>query len=645
MSLLRALSVFAVIAACGGAATQKRVRKPGDEYLAAIKFEGVSLSHENLLSGLALKRNLDAGRSIDEYQLNLDVQRIAGLYQRRGFFSVKVVPRVERKGDAATLIFHVDEGERAVATVVITGLPPEVPFADARAAVPVPNDSPFDYDLFDEGKAPLLALVENAGYAHAQLDAQVLADRGKGRATLRYALDPGTKVTFGKVTITGVTDALAEAARNRLPFREGDPYSTKQVADAEQAIYGIGRFASARVDVDRMSEATVLPVKVVLTEQKPWEAKLGGGAGFDSLTYQARLRASLTHDGWPTPLTRLGAEFRPALTALRSECKVYEVWNCDFQPRIRLIGTASQQDFLRRDVRADMEGGLDYLKLEAYTTQGERVKLSVGMPLANRRIDVRLGWQFAYYGFDDYALVMDDGSGKFVRDENLVTKTGTASAERLGAFSETVAFDWRDNPITPHLGAYAELRVTQGGSWAGGAFDYVQLMPDLRGYLPLGKAVLAGHVRYGAIFGDVAPTERFYAGGAASQRGFPERYLSPFVTGIDRDDHTKMTNVPIGGAGLLETGLELRVPFELFNTQMGAAAFLDGADVTEQPDDIDPTNLHWAAGISLRPYYLPIGPIRLDFAWRLNRTNSDTAALNPLPGEHFSFVFSLGEAF
>src|SRR5262245_55871869 len=80
MSLLRVLTVVAALAACGG--PTKRVHKPGEEYLKEIRFEGVSLSHENLLSGLALKRNLDAGRAVDDYQLGLDTERIIGLYQR-----------------------------------------------------------------------------------------------------------------------------------------------------------------------------------------------------------------------------------------------------------------------------------------------------------------------------------------------------------------------------------------------------------------------------------------------------------------------------------------------------------------------------------------------------------------------------------
>jgi translocation and assembly module TamA len=650
MYLLRAICVLAVIAvslgACGGDASNRRVRRPGDDWLKAIKFEGVSLSHENLLAGLALKRNLDAGRSIDEYQLGLDTQRIIGLYQRRGFFSVTVTPRVEKQGDASILIFKVVEGPRAVTSVVLTGLPTEIPYAEARALIEVENGDPFDYDLFDAAKSPLLALVENAGYAHARLDAQVLADRAKARATLRYTIDPGAQVRFGAITLSGVDGDLAEAAKNRLPFAEGDLYSTKRVAQAQQAIYGIGRFAAVRIDVDRLNESTTIPVKIALTEAKRWEARAGVGLGFDTLTYNGRLRGSLTHDGWPTPLTRLGVELRPALTVKRDDCEFWEVWTCeDPEPRIRLLGSITQQDFLYRDVRADLEGGLDYLRLEAYTVTGARMRTGLERALYQRRILMRVGWQLGYYTFDDLSLALTMTEGDMEVPTQKAIDLGVTKRERLGAFSETISIDYRDNPITPRLGAYGELRFTHGGAYAGGAYDYLQIMPDVRGYLPLGTFVLAGHARFGVIRGDVAPTERFYAGGAASHRGFPERHLSPSVSrdipASDPMDPPTNVTVPIGGAAMVETGVELRVPFTLFGIPMGAAAFLDGGDVTEAPGDIDASNLHWATGLSFRPYYLPIGPIRLDIAYRLNRTGG----ANPVPDSRWNFVFSLGEAF
>ena len=244
-----------------------RVRRPGTEYLAGIEFEGnTTISSEALRRGLALNRNLKAGRSLDEYQLGIDVTRIEGAYQKRGFLRVVVSTSTAQNGDATTLFFNIQEGPRATSTVEIAGLPPEVDPAEARALVKLEDGEPFMYTAFDDAKAPMLALVEDQGYAHAQLDAAVIADRAKNTTVLRYAFDPGPRSTWGDIRIVGVEGPLADAARRRLTFKSGDPYSTKAAAASQQAIYGIGRFKSVRFDVDRSAVSAVVPVKVSLTE-------------------------------------------------------------------------------------------------------------------------------------------------------------------------------------------------------------------------------------------------------------------------------------------------------------------------------------------------------------------------------------------
>jgi outer membrane protein assembly factor BamA len=240
-----AAALVIVAAACSSAPT--RVRKPGEEYLAKIAIEGNSaLSDATLLRGLSLYRAQQAGRGLDEYQLSLDISRIQGAYQQRGYLAVVVEPRITLNGDAATLTFKITEGVQAKSTVEITGLPPEVAAAEARELVKLAAGAPFDYIIYDEAKLPLIALVENVGYAHAELDATVLADRVKHRAILRYSIDPGPRVQFGDVEVIGATGELADAVRRRAKIRHGEVYSTKAVAETQQAIYGIGRFSRTR---------------------------------------------------------------------------------------------------------------------------------------------------------------------------------------------------------------------------------------------------------------------------------------------------------------------------------------------------------------------------------------------------------------
>jgi len=140
-------------------------------------------------------------------------------------------------------------------------------------------------------------------------------------------------------------------------------------------------------------------------------------------------------------------------------------------------------------------------------------------------------------------------------------------------------------------------------------------------------------------------TERLFSGGAVSQRGFGERKLSPYVKGTipDPNDKTKTVDVtaPYGGAGLLETSVEARVPItKIREMPLGVVGFVDAADVTETASGVDPTNLHWAVGGGLRLMTV-VGPVRLDVGYRLNRTGT----MDPDPGSRFAYHLTIGEAF
>src|SRR5262249_60108129 len=99
--------------------------------------------------------------------------------------------------------------------------------------------------------------------------------------------------------------------------------------------------------------------------------------------------------------------------------------------------------------------------------------------------------------------------------------------------------------------------------------------------------------------------------------------------------------VPIGGGGLLETGLEPRFRrFRLWGNGVGAVASADGGDVTLTPAEMDPLHLHWAVGGGLR-YNTVVGPIRFDVGYRLNRYGPG----EPDAGGRVAFPLSLGQAF
>ena len=302
-----------------------------------------------------------------------------------------------------------------------------------------------------------------------------------------------------------------------------------------------------------------------------------------------------------------------------------------YEPRMRALAKLERQDILWTYSKGEIEGGYNYIAYEAYTSYGPRARLGFSTPLYGEKLSLRLGWGIQRHDFRNFHPLID---------ESLQMQIGIDRAERVGAYTQALVMDLRDHPIETKFGLYGELRVAEGTRFAGSAYEYIQVVPELRGYLPVPVhgTVLAARVRSGMTFGELAPTERFFSGGGSNQRGFSERKLAPSAIGLVDDS---LRSIPYGGGAMFETGVEARMPItKVKDMPFGAVAFLDGADVTENADQLDPTNLHWAAGVGLRLLTV-VGPVRADLGYRLNRTGP----MEPDPNSKFAFHLSLGEAF
>jgi len=612
------LPLIALSSACA----HGRAHPAGEEWLAEVDFEGNRrLGDKALMTGLGLHRVLKRGGALDPYLVQVDADRIRGEYLRRGYLDVDVRSRVERKGDAATVIYTVEEGVRAGTRVVITGLPDDVRAAEVRARLPLVDGQPFDYEAYDRAKAPLLAVLQDAGYARAQLETSVVADRAAHTAIVELVYTPGPRCTFGAVEVAGVTGELARAVRERVAFTPGQVYSAQALLQTQRNLYGFGRFSTVQVQSDKAA-GEVVGVHIAVAQSARHEVRLGGGIGTDPASYEVRGRAGYSVAGWPFPLDTATLDLRPAYAVLRDGSK--------YEPRIRALAKLERRDLFWTYTKAAVEAGYNYLTVEAYTSYGPLARLGFETRLGSDKVVLRVGWGLESVGFRNISSLIDPA---------LRAQIGLDRHERIGTYEQGLIDDLRDHPIEPTLGGYGELRTMEGTKYGGSAYDYFSVVSDLRGYVPLvGGAVLAAHARFGAIYGDVPATERLFSGGTNSQRGFSERRLAPSVTG---DDDGTTRTVPYGGAGLLDTSLEARVPITTIKTMpLGVAVFLDGGDVTETPAELDPMHLHWAIGGGLRLLTI-VGPVRLDIGYRLNRTG----AREPDPGSHYAYHLTIGEAF
>lgn len=612
-------------AACGG--RQRAGAAAGPTRIASVRVDGnASIDEDTLVDGLALEDLRATGQEHEPYLIERDEERLRGFYVRRGFFAVDVRSRVERRGAQVDIVFVVDEGSRArLARVEIEGLPddPDLPREALRALIPLDDGDPFVYEVYDGAKPALVAALERVGYAHARLAATVTGDPVRGEAIIWLRFEAGPLARFGPVSLRGVDGGLADAARARLAVREGDRYSSSVLAVSQAALVDMGRFASVRVEPDRSERAAIVPIAITVAAAPRHELRLGAGLGVNPAFYEARGVAGYSVAGWPWALTTSRVALRPAYTLLRDRDAL--------EPQIEASASLERLDLFRPMLRAEVEAAFSYLTIEAYTSVGPRLRLGLRSPLFDRTLGVSAGWQLRLLRFDRIDEALDAATRE---------RLGLAGEEtyRLGFFEQTVYVDLRDDPVSPRVGLFGELRLEEGTRAAAGAFEYVRLTPELRGYVPLGETVLAARARAGAVLGKLPVTQRFFAGGASSQRGFPERTLAPTASQVVAGE---TLTAPYGGGALLEVGAELRRPLgTLWGLRLGGVAFLDGADVGERLEDLDAGNLHWATGLGVR-IATPIGPVRLDVGYRLDRVGAGELR----PDERMAYHLSVGEAF
>jgi len=198
----------------------------------------------------------------------------------------------------------------------------------------------------------------------------------------------------------------------------------------------------------------------------------------------------------------------------------------------------------------------------------------------------------------------------------------------LSYFEQSIAWDTRDDQLDPHRGLYAAFSAQEGGGILGGNFSYLRLAPELRAYFPLSPGtVLAARLMGGVLpsfDGTGGPiTQRFFAGGIDSVRGYGALRLSPMArinTCVvlpchNPGDSLGVVDVPVGGSTFLVANLELR---QKLSAHWQLTAFLDAGEVEEQAWSLDlsTNSLAITPGLGFL-FKTPIGPLRVDFAYRL----------------------------
>jgi outer membrane translocation and assembly module TamA len=232
---------------------------------------------------------------------------------------------------------------------------------------------------------------------------------------------------------------------------------------------------------------------------------------------------------------------------------------------------------------------------------------------------------------------------------------------RISKFQGAVRRDTRDDLLDPTRGLVVGLDGDVAARALASQVGFIKGYGEVFAYRtisPARRVVLAGGVRIGvakgfereavrvtdsgsAVLGadgapivdvltDLPASERFFTGGDTSVRGFARDSLGDAGT-LDPN------GFPTGGHAVTVLNAELRAPLW---RQLGGVVFVDAGNVFRRTADLDVAALRASAGFGFR-YKSPLGPVRVDFGFRLGSRRGVPDDREPSYAVHFS----IGQAF
>lgn len=638
-----ALLVVALLAGCAGGQAE------GRPWVHDLTLRGVKqVKARDLKKKIAVQETswvpLSPKKYLDPFTVETDRARIEAFYRARGFFDARVTAaevRPVKGGKAVDVTITVDEGEPThIDAVSVEGLAPLGKTGEAlikRLRGQLAPGRVFRHETYLQARQQLEARLKQRGYAWAEVQGRVEVDRDARLADVHLDVELGPRAVFGHVHVRGTERVSARDVAVHSNIREGARFDPDVLEEARGAIYNLGLFSLVKVDYEPAEgRPNVAEVIVTVRESTFNEIRIGLGLGIESQRTDAHAGVGYTRRNFRGGLRTLRLRLEPAWVAIPA------FWNVQRTgPALIAEVELTQPDFIWPRLNLRWAIGYDIGIEYAYQFHGPRTNLGVFRRFWRDRVILGVSYNFQFLDFfaTDPAILDDPAQAGSV--------FGYVDPYRLAWLQEELALDLRDQPLDAHKGLYLALNAEQGGPYTGSAFTYEKLLPEIRGYVPMGSRVtLAMRIMYGHLFsqGDLGSpiTRRFYLGGPNTHRGFAFNRLSEQIpSGLEG-----VPPIPIGGDQLLLTQAELRVNiFRISGNWLSLAAFWDAGDVPPIGTPLSITNLHHAVGGGLRLKTL-IGTVGADIGVRLNRLGPTTDGIpNPDPGQRIAFHFSVGEAF
>jgi outer membrane protein insertion porin family len=643
----------------------------------AVRVQGVeAVSSETLVELLRVEQ----GRPFVAADAGATAAAIRGVYRARGFAGVTVLVTVEEPPDEivssnvdrpVNLAFTVIEGSRTVVESVAFDGVTVFAVGELEALITMTPGRPYaEVDVARDRDALALA-YRNLGYDDVAIEATVALVQNSARAEIVFAVSEGDQVLVDRVIIVGNQRTSIEIIERELLLQPGQPLGYSARIESQRRLIALGLFRRVVVDELRHGDEPRRDVLVQLEEAPP--TTIGFGGGIEGGT---RLRptgeggqAEERFEVAPRAFFEIGRRnlwgknravnlFARASLRSRDRTLLESVTPTGIAVaegvygfnEYRVFGTYREPRVF--NTRADLlvTGILDQAIRSSFNFISREVRVETGLRVGQR---FSLATRYAYRQtrlFDERFT----GAEKPLIDR-VFPELG------ISKFSASAIRDTRDDVIDPDVGMLlvmdSELAARVLGSEVGFTKTFLQgfwfrrVPASRRMVIAIGARVGVAHgfrrrvVRESVdgepltapdgspivdVVEDLPASERFFAGGDTTVRGFALDRLGTGAT-------ISPSGFPTGGNGLIVLNAELRTAVV---GGIGAVGFVDVGNVFPRATDIRFGRMRVAAGFGLR-YQSPVGPIRIDLGFKLDRRELAPGRLERRNVLHVS----LGQAF
>lgn len=512
-------------------------------------------------------------------QQNAESALLLDSLRSQGYYNASVEPL--RPENLDQLRYEIDPGQRFIIRRVewewpepLTGNTLEAQ-SRLRAGQPLVAQT-----VLDTQTALRREIQSSACFLRVTVRYELNLDRRAHSGTLRFYMDPSPQVTLSGIEITGTETVRPDYATALTGLSPGDCFQRPQLDQARLNLYESNLFARVEEQISEPDEND--QVQVTFRVQERFHRTLSLGGGYD------------TDSGFG-----ISAEWRHRNIASRGE----------------QLTLGSQVSQLRQAV---------YASLEIPRRSPRRPNITLSTRLERELVQESPAYEWQQGVLLEQRLWPDwtAAIGADLRSTWIREESGVTAFEQWLELPASVVRDTRDDPLDPRSGTRSIVGVTPTFSLSGTQPNYTTLNAGWRGYWSQSQRLtlaLSGDATTlsglgGALnLSDLRSTERLYAGGGGSLRGWPYQEVPPAS----------------GGRTRVLASLEQRLRI---TENWGGVAFTDAAWLSEQTT-LSQDDGSYGAGIGIR-YFTSFAPLRADIA-------------SPLPdwGSAWRFYFSIGQAF